>query len=117
MPKGLKTGGRKKGTPNRKSLELQNKLRKLDFDPTIELVAELRKPLIPEPDNKGVLDCFSKDKAKILMDLHDFIYAKRKSVEEPGENGQGAIDVTPKDESDELSNEELTEIARLKSHP
>jgi hypothetical protein len=113
MPKGKKTGGRRKGTPNRKSLELQIKLSNLGFDPTEELVTELRKPLIPTPDEMGALDCFSKDRAKILMDLHDFIYAKRKSVESEVAGGESG-NKPATDDSDKLSDAELIAIARSK---
>jgi hypothetical protein len=72
-PKGCqKSGGRKRGTPNKKTL-LEEKLRKLHFDPTAELVRELQQPVT----------AFSKDRAKILLDMHDFIFPRRARQDEP----------------------------------
>jgi len=96
--KGIKTGGRRKGTPNKRTVELQAKLDSLDFDPTVQLVTELRK------------DVFDKDKAKILMDLHEYLYARRKPLEEPAE--KPPIDVTPVTPALDLTDAELLQISK-----
>src|ERR1700740_3661658 len=47
-PKGLpKTGGRKRGTPNRSTLSLREKLAALDYDSAVELVNIARDPKPP----------------------------------------------------------------------
>lgn len=111
MAKGIKTGGRKKGTPNRRSLEIGARLATLDFDPTTELVKELKKPVIPTEDENGVLQVFCKDRAKILMGLHEYLYAKRKPLEETEDDG--TIDITPDEEIEGFTDEELERIATL----
>lgn len=68
-PTGLpKTGGRKKGTPNRKTLCLEQAFRDLQIDIPSQL-ADLLPKLSPEK------------RADVLIDLMSFIYPKRKPVE------------------------------------
>lgn len=71
MPKtkgSLKTGGRKKGTPNKKSLELHSLL----SNNGINLIEEL-KVLLPKlsPEKK----------ADVLLNLMQYLYPKRKSID------------------------------------
>jgi hypothetical protein len=101
-----KTGGRKKGTPNRRTLELRQLLDELKFDPTKALIRELKKPnaapvteqLVPEtvetkpgktvtklvkkwlPDPNRA---FNPDRAKLLERLHEFLYPRRKPQDVP----------------------------------
>jgi hypothetical protein len=63
-----KTGGRKKGTPNRKTQELEEVLRKNKLD----VVGEL-KALMPKVSPEKQAD--------ILLSLMNYIYPKRKAVE------------------------------------
>jgi len=68
-PKGLKkSGGRKKGTPNKTTFLLEEKLEHLNFDPVVELII-----------------CFdsleSGQKATTILKLLDYLYPKRKSIE------------------------------------
>lgn len=68
-PKGIvKTGGRKKGVPNKVTALLDEKLLDLKFDPVVELVNCLSQ-LRPEQKVNGIL--------KLL----DFLYPKRKATE------------------------------------
>ena len=68
-PEGYKkTGGREKGTPNRKSLEIQEVLFNLGVDVVGQLVE-----LLPELD--------ADKRASVLLDLMHYIYPKRKAVE------------------------------------
>lgn len=103
-----KTGGRKKGTPNKRTELFQQLIAQLNFDPTVELVKELKKPLIAKSLNK----IFDKDKAKILMALHEYLYPRRKAIEE------AAPPPVPEDSEDEnledISTEELMELANGK---
>jgi hypothetical protein len=69
-PSGLpKTGGRKKGTPNRRTGILAEELDHLDFHPAEHLVK-----LIPtlEPESQ----------ARALIELMGFLYPKRKAMEQ-----------------------------------
>lgn len=45
-----KTGGRKKGTPNKKTLKVIEMLEELDYDPLREAIEMLRKPNISGPE-------------------------------------------------------------------
>ncbi len=69
-PTGLpKTGGRVKGTPNKRSTHFATRLEELGFDPLSELIK-----LFPE---------FCRErKAIVLLSLFAYLYPKRKSVEE-----------------------------------
>jgi hypothetical protein len=71
MPKpcGLpKTGGRSKGTPNKKSLSLEYLEENFEFNPLKDLVSIL--PSLA-PDQR----------ASILLRMLDFIYPKKKAIE------------------------------------
>jgi hypothetical protein len=69
-PKGSpKTGGRKRGTPNRRSVALQEAFDAINFsvpDKIIELLPSL------DPNKQ----------ADLLIDLMEYLYPKRKSLEE-----------------------------------
>jgi hypothetical protein len=77
-PKGLpkpKTGGRKTGTPNKRTVILREVLESLDFDlpkRLIELLPDLDKP----------------KQADVLLELMSYVYPKRKAVEHSGPDGQ-----------------------------
>ena len=66
---GNKTGGRKKGTPNKKSLELLQKLEELNYEP-------LEKLIIIANDDKTSTEL----KVKINLELLSYIYPKKKAV-------------------------------------
>jgi hypothetical protein len=63
-----KTGGRKKGTPNRRTNQLVDQLAKLNLDIPAE-IAKVLPDLEPEA------------RAKVLMDLMSFLFPKRKAIE------------------------------------
>ena len=68
MAKGIKTGGRKAGTPNKKTTELIELLG--DYNPITRLI-EIAK------DENTPLDM----QVKINLDLMPYIYPKRKSID------------------------------------
>ena len=68
MAKGIKTGGRKKGTPNKKTTELMELLG--NYNPVKRLI-EIAK------DENTSLDM----QVKINLDLLPYIYPKRKSID------------------------------------
>lgn len=72
-----KTGGRKKGTPNKKSQHLKCQLESLKFDPVMKLVEVI--PGLP-PDKQ----------ATILVQLLLFLYPRRKAVEESENSANNA---------------------------
>ena len=65
---GNKTGGRKKGTPNKKTKELMELLG--NYNPAVSLLEILKSDRVP-------IDL----KIKINLDLMGYLYPKRKSVE------------------------------------
>ncbi len=68
-PMGIpKSGGRKKGTPNKKTVDLESALKNAGID----VVAELGKTLPVLSDDV---------KIKVLIELMSFLYPKRKAVE------------------------------------
>jgi hypothetical protein len=70
MALGFKTGGRTKGTPNRKSVEVMDKLEALGCDP-IEGMARLAMDTSNSPELRG----------KMLSELAQYLYPKRKALE------------------------------------
>ena len=68
-PSGLpKTGGRKKGTANRRTGELADQLHALGLDVPSEIMKTL-----PHLDHDS--------QAKVLLELMSFLYPKRKAIE------------------------------------
>ena len=128
-----KTGGRKKGTPNKRTVALRKLLDDLNFEPAAELVKELQKPssaplvvkVLPEISPKGRLKkkkyvlpdhdaAFDKERAKILRDLMDFVYPRRKPAEDKPEEPPPGNGPAGKDPMEKLTSEELKKIAEGK---
>ena len=74
MALGQKTGGRKKGTPNKRTQEIQAKLETLGCDP-IEGMARIATDETNPPELR----------LKAYSDLAPYLYPKRKAVEHSGE--------------------------------
>jgi hypothetical protein len=65
---GRKTGGRKKGVPNKDTLNLEERLRELKFDPVAELIVALStQPPYQQVDS--------------ILKMWEFLYPKRKQME------------------------------------
>ena len=67
---GKKTGGRLKGTPNKRTCEFLEKLEALNFDPVEKLIAI-----------QADKDCSMELRVKVLMELLQYAYPKRKTIE------------------------------------
>ena len=79
MPR-QKTGGRQKGTPNKRTVELAEKLAEMGFDPVATLVAIARDPsATPEL------------RAHCAADLLPYLYPRRKAVELSGDDGPAEL--------------------------
>src|SRR5574344_3013784 len=72
MSKGTKTGGRQKGTPNKKTQELMELIEAnyKGFNPVLELIKIAM-------DKNTPLDL----KASVLKDVASYIYPKRKAID------------------------------------
>ena len=68
----MKTGGRKRGTPNKKTIAVQEQMEQLGFDP-IESMIEISKQAMS--DKNYVLA------GQMAKELAQYIYPKRKAVE------------------------------------
>lgn len=85
-------GGRKKGTPNRRTQELMVILEKHNFDPGEELIycyKEFRK-IFEYRKRKGNLAgalTALEDAADTANDIAQFVYPKKKAIEHSGEVG------------------------------
>ncbi len=71
-----KTGGRRKGTPNRKTVEVQEKLTALDCDP-IEAMARIAM------DQENPIEL----RAQMFRELAQYVAPKRKAIEHTGAGG------------------------------
>lgn len=71
MAHGFKSGGRRKGTPNKRTAELATKIKSKhkDFDPILELIDIYNNP-------ETTLDV----KTDILKNIAPYMYPKRKSI-------------------------------------
>lgn len=79
MAKGIKTGGRMKGSPNKKSELLSEALDSLKFNLPLRL-AEIFPKLTPDKQ----MDC--------LLELLQYLYPKRKAIEvDENENAQSQM--------------------------
>jgi hypothetical protein len=76
-----KRGGRKKGTPNRKTFDAVEVINRLGVDPIAEMI-KLAKAKNTSPELKG----------RMWSEVASYIYPKRKALEVTGESG-GAIQV------------------------
>ena len=77
MATGNKTGGRKKGTPNKRTQEVTDKLASLDCDP-IEGMAKIAADEQNSPELRG----------RMFSELAQYIAPKRKAIEHSGEGGE-----------------------------
>ena len=75
--KGAKTGGRKKGTPNKRTQEVIDKLADLDCDP-ITGMAKIALDEKNPPELRG----------RMFSELAQYIAPKRKAIEHTGESGE-----------------------------
>ena len=86
MALGRKTGGRQKGTPNKRTVDLAERLEALDCDPVTELVR-----LAMDPATKPAI------KARCYIDLLAYLYPKRKAVEVSTSENPIILRLTPQD--------------------
>lgn len=85
MAIGRKTGGRQKGTPNKKTQDITMRLERLGFDPVKNMI-EIGRQAMAEGDLKLAMDA--------NKELLQYIAPKRKAVEVTGEDG-GPIQTQP----------------------
>ncbi len=76
MPKGVRLGGRQKGTPNRKTTEIGALLDSMGCNP-IEGMAKIANNPKTTPELRG----------KMYGELAQYVYPKRKAVEHTGPDG------------------------------
>lgn len=91
----MRYGGRQKGTPNKKTVALTDLLEKISCDPAAKLASLLPKL---KPDMQ----------AKVLLELMEYIYPKRKAVEVSGVDGE-AIEINQHSDFDK------EQVAQLKA--
>lgn len=77
-----KAGGRRKGTPNKSTLAVQEMLDKLGCDP-IEVMAKIAMNRKNPPELRG----------KMASELAKYIHPQRKAVEHTGPGGSAGITV------------------------
>ncbi len=105
MAFGHKTGGRKKGTPNRRTVEVTERLAALDCDPLAGM-ASLAMDESNSPELRG----------RMYAELAQYLYPKRRAVESPSEEGQRVIfqiGISP--EQSEISPLESREVDAISS--
>lgn len=77
MAFGIKTGGRVAGIPNKRTLDLQERLEALGVDPLAGLAAIAK-------DMTAPLDL----RAKVMTDLLQYVYPKRRALDVASTNQQ-----------------------------
>jgi len=94
-PKGLpKTGGRRRGTPNRATVSLREKLDARGYDPILKLVE------IAE-DTRTPLEL----RVHIHLGIAPYLHPKRKPVDQASEAPMTANIITTLEDAGEVSNE------------
>ena len=84
----MKTGGRKSGTPNKKTIAVQEQMEQLGFDP-IESMIEI--------SNQAMVDKNYALAGQMAKELAQYVYPKRKAVEhitDPAEWPKITINIT-----------------------
>jgi hypothetical protein len=79
--RGIKTGGRTRGTPNKRTAELAERLHELGCDPLAGLAQ-----IAADPATDVVL------RARVYADLLPYLYPRRKATEVTGKDG-GPVEV------------------------
>lgn len=98
-----KSGGRKKGTPNWKTQDLEETLHRLGVNVPEQIVA-----LLPElPPEKRV---------SVLMDFMAFLYPKRKAIEQEIEVIAEKVELTPQ-ERDQILIRQFEFFAKTEDEP
>jgi hypothetical protein len=93
MTKKVKKGGRVRGTPNKKTLDLIKTLQDKNFDPAAKLVEvyaeslKLYKYKVKHQKGWGAGECLSVARGA-AADLMQYCYPKRKSIELTGKDGK-----------------------------
>src|SRR2546422_170246 len=105
MAIGHKTGGRRAGTPNKKTREVTELLRSLDCDP-IEGMVRIAQEEKHSPELRG----------RIYSELAQYMYPKRRSVEMSAEEGSGEIIVRWQAPTDESAQETAQDEGHEKDH-
>jgi len=82
--RGMKTGGRQKGTPNRRTQQLIERLEELDVDPVEGLAQILKEPTVTADTRRA-----------IYLELLQYLFPKRKAVEHAAPNGGLQIVLSP----------------------
>lgn len=83
----IKTGGRQKGTPNKKTEDLQEQLRLLNCDPVEGLATIAMNPVTPD-----------ELKVTIFKTLLEYVHPKRKALEVSGPNNSRLLTIEDYDE-------------------
>jgi hypothetical protein len=108
--KGVRQGGRKKGTPNKRSLAAAERLIEMGYDPleALVLVASGRMKFetivkYPTQDGKGTFEMVEEvaapveQRVRCMIELATYVYPKRRSIEyepAPPPNGNDDVDLT-----------------------
>lgn len=79
--KRAKTGGRKKGTPNKRTMMLQDLLDKNDLDPIRGIIESLQDLDGISAFSNSEKITIAKEKASIYLELLQYLYPKRKAIE------------------------------------
>lgn len=77
MASGIKTGGRIAGTPNKRTLDLQERLEALGVDPVMGLAAIAK-------DASAPLEI----RARVQLELLSYLYPKRRALDVASSNQQ-----------------------------
>lgn len=88
MARGRKTGGRQKGTPNKLSADIEEKLRALGCDP----IAGMARIALGFDENGERIPGVTVDlQARMHAELAQYIAPKRKAVEHSGPDGGSVV--------------------------
>lgn len=118
-----KTGGRQKGTPNKRTLLLNEKFEEMGVDLPERIEREIRrlkaierrirKKFPKEPERRVP---YIKSRLATYLELMNYMYPKRKAIELTGQDG-GPLDVYLRMTPEERAAKRAELEARLRSNP
>lgn len=93
LPGAQKSGGRQKGAPNKRTLELQEILKNNDFCPVTKLMNVYDEALRSYADGQEDRAAMLGIAQRCASDLMPYLYPKRKAVELEPETGKTLVDI------------------------
>lgn len=95
-----KLGGRQKGQKNKRTLALEEIFEKADLNIPERIIELLEKEYIPRSDTHPGQGLSDSDKSKVLLELMQYLFPKRKPKDPDGDSEDSGIFIFKKAENE-----------------